>query len=218
MKKTTLAILVVASLALPTLASAAPFRQGPYIGGFVGVTVPEKTDATSYDGTSVFNDRISFEPGVNVGGVLGYDFGGVRFEGEVSYKDIRFDTINDNAGGRFKVVDGSVDTTAFMANVFFDLRNQSPITPYIGGGVGFAALHLNDTYGYQTNGTGELSYLSDDDVVFAYQVGAGLEVPLNRLLSLDLAYRYFGTTEASFLNTEMELKTHNATVGLRLKF
>lgn len=216
MKKRTLAILVAASLALPALASAAPLRQGPYIGGFVGVTVPEKTDATSYGGGSVFNDRISFEPGVNVGGVMGYDFGGVRFEGEVSYKDIQFDTITDQSS-RYNVVDGSIDTTAFMANVFLDLHNQTPITPYIGGGVGFAALHLDDTYGYDNNGV-ELSYLSDDDVVFAYQVGGGLEIPLNRQLSLDLAYRYFGTTEANFFDTKMELSSHNATVGLRLKF
>ncbi|TGU71717.1 porin family protein [Geomonas terrae] len=217
MKKTTLAILVAASLALPAMASAAPFRQGPYIGGFVGVTIPDKTDATSYSGGSVFNDRISFQPGVNVGGVMGYDFGGVRFEGEISYKDIQFDTVTDNLGGRYNIVDGSIDTTAFMANVFFDLHNQTPITPYIGGGVGFAALHLNDTHGFDSNGA-ELSYLSDDDVVFAYQVGGGLEIPLNRQLSLDLAYRYFGTTEANFFDTKMELTTHNATVGLRLKF
>lgn len=216
MKKHTLAIIVAASLALPAIASAAPFRQGPYIGGFIGVTVPEKTDATSYAG-GVYNDRISFEPGVNAGGVMGVDFGGVRFEGEISYKDIKFDTVTDNTGARYKIVDGSVDTTAFMANVFIDLHNQTPVTPYLGGGVGFAALHLNDTYGYDSNGA-ELSYLSDDDVVFAYQVGGGLELPINRQLSLDLAYRYFGTTEASFFDTEMELTSHNATVGLRLKF
>ncbi|WP_129126320.1 outer membrane protein [Geomonas oryzae] len=216
MKKTTLAILVAASLALPAVASAAPFRQGPYIGGFVGVTVPEKTDATSFGSGTLFNDRISFQPGVNVGGVMGYDFGGVRFEGEVSYKDIKFDTITDQTS-RYNVANGSIDTTAFMANVFFDLHNQTPITPYIGGGVGFAALHLNDTYAYDNAGY-ELSYLSDDDVVFAYQVGGGLEIPLNRQLSLDLAYRYFGTTEANFFDTKMELTTHNATVGLRLKF
>lgn len=216
MKKRTLVILVAASLALPAVASAAPYRQGPYIGGFIGVTVPEKTDATSYAG-DVYNDRISFEPGVNGGGVMGFDYGGVRFEGEVSYKDFKFDSVTDDTGARYKIVDGGVDTTAFMANVFIDLHNQSPVTPYFGGGVGFAALHLNDTFGYDSNGV-ELSYFSDDDVVFAYQVGGGLELPLNRQLSLDLAYRYFGTSEASFFDTEMELTSHNATVGFRLKF
>lgn len=219
MKKRISAILIAASLALPAVVSAAPFRQGPYVGGFIGVTVPEKTDANTYDGSSSYlNDRISFEPGVYTGGVMGYDFGGFRFEGEISYRDIKFDTITDNLGARYKIVDGNVDTTAFMANAFFDLHNQSPITPYVGGGIGFASLHLNDTYGYQTNGTGSLFYYDDDDVVLAYQLGGGFEIPLNRQLSLDLSYRYFGTTEASFYDTDMELSTHNAAVGLRFKF
>lgn len=216
MKKHLLSLLVLSLLAIPAVASATPPRPGPYVSGFVGVTVPQSVNGTSYDGGLTFNDHVEFEPGLNIGGTLGYDFGGVRFEGEISYKDLQLDTITDrNTGDRFKVEEGSVDTTAFMANVFVDLHNASPITPYIGGGVGFAALHLNDVYAF---GVAEPLYFSDDQVVFAYQAGGGLDVALNRQLSLDLAYRYFGTSEASFVNSEFEVRSHNATVGLRLKF
>lgn len=213
MKKTLLSLLVLASVALPAVASAASLRPGPYVSGFIGVTIPQTVDATSFDGLGgVFQDRIEFDPGVNIGGAAGFDFGAARFEGEISYKDLPIKSVT-SGGVSDRVLEGSVDTTAFMANVFIDLHNDTPITPYLGGGVGFAALHMNDTYSVTTD-----YYAPDDQVVFAYQAGGGLEVALNRQLSLDLAYRYFGTSKASFINTEFEVATHNATVGLRFKF
>lgn len=213
MKKVLLAIMVLATLAIPTISSAAPPRQGPYFSGFIGVTMPADADATG-----AFNDRIEFDPGLNIGGTAGMDFGAVRIEGEISYKDGEIDTITDrsdpNNSIRYGGVEGSIDATAFMANLFLDLHNQGPITPYFGGGVGFAALHQSDTY----DRLGNDFYLSDDEVVFAYQAGGGLEIELNRQLSLDLAYRYFRTAEASFADTDLEFESHNATVGFRLKF
>ncbi|MBJ6799344.1 outer membrane protein [Geomonas propionica] len=215
MKKHLLPILVLTSLALPAAAMATPPRPGPYVSGFIGVTVPESVNATSFDGVTTFNDRIKFDPGLNVGGTLGFDFGLMRLEGEISYKDLQLNRVTDrDSGQRFRIADGNVDTTAFMANVFFDMHNDTPITPYLGGGVGFAALHLNDVY----STANDFLYDADDQVVLAYQAGGGLEVALNRQLSLDLAYRYFGTSQASFINTEFEVRTHNATMGLRLKF
>ncbi|QWV94976.1 outer membrane beta-barrel protein [Geomonas oryzisoli] len=216
MKKNLFAVLVLTLLALPAVASATPLHPGPYVAGFVGVTVPETVNATSFDGATAFNDRIKFDPGLNVGGALGFDFGYFRMEGEISYKDLQLNTVTDrDTGERFRIDEGSVDTTAFMANIFFDLHNDSPITPYFGGGVGFAALHLNDVFTPTLAGP---LYLSDDQVVLAYQAGGGLELALNRQLSLDLAYRYFGTSKASFINSEFEVQSHNATMGLRLKF
>ena len=102
--------------------------------------------------------------------------------------------------------------------------NLSPITPYIGGGVGFATLYLSDTYGTNTKtGLRTRLYDSDDDTVFAYQVGAGLEIAFTPMLSLDMGYRYFGTAKAKFDNhssttTELKFESHNASVGLRIKF
>ncbi|WP_224982739.1 outer membrane protein [Geomonas agri] len=214
MKKNLLAILVLSLLALPAVAMATPPRPGPYVSGFIGLTVPETVNATSFDGSTTYNDRIKFDPGLNVGGTLGYDFGMMRLEGEISYKDLQLNRVSESGGPIYRIEDGNVDTTAFMANVFFDMHNNTPITPYVGGGIGFASLHMNDV----VSRDGTFLYGSDDQVAFAYQAGAGLEVALNRQLSLDLAYRYFGTSQVSFIDTEFEVQTHNATVGLRFKF
>ena len=161
-----------------------------------------------------FNEEIEFDPGLNVGGTAGMDFGAVRVEGEISYKEADVDTITDRGTGQtFRGIEGGLEATAFMVNLFVDLHSPGPITPYFGGGVGFAALHQSEIY--DDFGT---FYIADDEMVFAYQAGAGLEVALNRQVSLDLGYRYFRTSEATFADTEMEFESHNATVGLRLKF
>jgi opacity protein-like surface antigen len=110
-----------------------------------------------------------------------------------------------------------------MANGFIDLHNDTPVTPYVGGGIGFAALHLTDTH---DNFTGDRLYREDDATVFAYQAGAGLDIALNRRVSLDLGYRYFGTSKAEFdsnnqLNSstaEMRYESHNMAVGVKFKF
>lgn len=210
MKKILLAVLAMFTLAIPAISEAAPDRPGPYISGFLGVTVPSDADTTGF-----FNDTIRYDPGINVGGTMGMDFGVVRVEGEISYKEGNIDSVTDNdTGQRFTGIDGGVDATAFMGNFFVDLHGPGPITPYFGGGVGFAALNLNDTF----DQTGLLLYAEDDEVVFAYQAGAGLEIALNRQMSLDLAYRYFRTSEASFADIDLEFESHNATAGFRFKF
>ena len=208
MKKLILAIFVLVVMAVPAISSAAPPRVGPYVSGFIGMTIHADADA------GFFNEEIEFDPGLNVGGTAGMDFGAVRVEGEISYKEADVDTITDRGTGQtFRGIEGGLEATAFMVNLFVDLHSPGPITPYFGGGVGFAALHQSEIY--DDFGT---FYIADDEMVFAYQAGAGLEVALNRQVSLDLGYRYFRTSEATFADTEMEFESHNATVGLRLKF
>lgn len=221
MKRLLLAILVLATLAIPTISSATPPREGPYFSGFIGMAFPSDVDSTGFD----LNDRVEFDPGFNIGGTAGFDFGVMRMEAELSYKEREISRVTDRISGvRYRGVDGSLEATALMGNLFFDLHNQSPVTPYFGGGVGFATLHQSDIFGTDS-GTGsrvEL-YQSDDDAVLAYQAGAGLEIAMNRQLSLDLGYRYFRTTRASFnsdtlFDNEMRFESHNASIGFRVKF
>ncbi|MDD2581752.1 MAG: outer membrane beta-barrel protein [Desulfuromonadaceae bacterium] len=226
MKKQFIILAALATLVIPTVCMATPPRPGPYVSGFIGVNFPQNADVASYDyytGDS-FNDRVEFDPGINIGGTGGFDFGFVRLEGEMSYKHGEMTTITDLSGVRYRNIDGNLGVLAMMGNMFFDLRNPSPITPYVGGGIGLAVMHLSDTFGTSTfDNTRPLLYREDDDAVFAYQVGAGLEIALNRALSLDLGYRYFATSKARFdsnndIATDLKFKSHNAAIGFRVKF
>jgi len=221
MKKSLLAFLALAILAIPTICLAAPPTFGPYVSGFVGAAVTADTDVTG----SNFDDRVEFDPGINIGGTVGFDYGFMRLEGELSYKQAEIARVIDRIGAEtFRNVDGRIGALAVMGNIFFDLHNPSPVTPYLGAGVGFAALHQSDTFGTSTAfGDRQLLYQSDDDSVFAYQAGAGLEIALSSMLSLDLSYRYFRTSRASFnedtnIDNELRFESHNGAVGIRVKF
>ncbi|AJE02672.1 outer membrane protein [Geobacter pickeringii] len=224
MNKFIIAIAAIALCAIPAVSGAAPPRPGAYVSGFLGVSAPLDTDVTSINNTSgsVFNDRVEFDPSINVGGTGGYDFGLIRLEGEISYKHAEIKSITDDTGFRFRGVDGNLGALAVMGNAFFDLHNATPVTPYWGGGIGFAVLHLSDTYGNDAVGR-LLLYPSDDATVFAYQAGGGLEIAINRQFSLDLGYRYFGTAKATFdsdplTTTKLKYESHNGMVGFRVKF
>jgi opacity protein-like surface antigen len=228
MKKRLIVFVAMAILIIPALGSAMPPRPGPYVSGFLGVSLPVDTEVTSTQygpGTKSFNDRIEFDPSIFIGGSGGFDFGFFRIEGELSYKNGEMSSITEKISQTgFANVDGRVGVSALMFNAFFDMRNPSPVTPYIGGGIGFATLSLSDTYGTdRATGYRERLYRSDDDTVFAYQAGAGLEIALTSMLSLDLGYRYFGTAKGKFNRnsstaTEMKFESHNASVGFRVKF
>jgi opacity protein-like surface antigen len=222
-------VAIFAILISPAVCQATPPRPGAYMSGFIGATIPNDTMVSTdnfFDNRS-FTDRVELDPGINIGVTGGYDFGYLRLEGELSYKNSEMNGIVDQSDNfSFRNVDGSLSALAMMFNSFADLHNSSPLTPYFGGGIGFATLYLSDTFGTDTRGnlvTRDLLYSNDSDTVFAYQVGGGVEIALSPDLSLDLGYRYFGTTRARFdssidQSTRLKYESHNATAGLRFKF
>lgn len=228
MKRSLIAATLLMTLVVPAVCTAAAPRPGPYLSGFLGVSVARDSDVTTdVFGNGIFNDRVEFDPGINVGGTFGYDFGVVRLEGELSYKQAEIRSITDQADGfRFGNPDGSLGALAMMFNAFLDLHNDSRVTPYLGGGIGFAALHLSDTFGTDVrSGVSErvLLYPSDNDTVFAYQGGAGLDIAISRQFSIDLGYRYLGTAKAHFTSdpfstTSLKFESHNGMVGFVVKF
>lgn len=225
-------LVVLAALLGLTTIPAVSFAYQPYPGGytsfFLGASVFQDTTVTTtqFNPVTVKQAETSFDPGLNIGGTAGYDFGYVRLEGELSYKQGQITSVSEPAFGVHYVnTDGSAGVFAAMVNSFVDIHNDSPVTPYIGGGMGVASVHITNTKGVDSN-SGALNlhvFNSDSTGVFAYQVGTGVEVALNRHLSLDLGYRYFATSTASLQknwpnSTDFRLRTHNATVGLRVKF
>ena len=228
MKKTIWSAVLILMLLLPAISLAASTRPGGYVSGFIGATIPSQADVntTKFGVLGSFTEEVEFDPGINIGGTLGYDFGFLRMEGEMSYKYAEINTITDTADGfQYGNPDGNIGVFAMMANAFIDLHNPSPITPYLGGGVGFANLNLSETFGTDLTIIGPeriLLYPEDNDTVFAYQAGAGVGIALNRITSLDIGYRYFGTAKARFqdldLTTQLKYESHNATVGVRVKF
>lgn len=224
MRRYLIAIITLAIFTVPSLDAAAADRPGPYFTGFLGASFAQDATVTFNDfSTAPSDDKVTFDPGVYLGGTGGYDFGFLRLEGELSYRNAELDTVTFSNGERFRNVDGNLGVFATMFNVFFDLQNPSRVTPYLGGGIGFATLLLSDTNGFGNTLGYQRLYDESDDTVFAYQLGAGVDVAINNRFSLDLGYRYFRTEKAELetdFNTtnEMRFESHNAMVGFKFKF
>lgn len=132
---------------------------------------------------------------------------------------------------------GDIETWSLMANLWYDFNlGDSPITPFIGGGIGLAQLNMD--YKAQvfapfndgrnpllTNLTGTASvssaiyHVDDDDFAFAYQLGAGLGFSLGNGMMLSAQYRYFATGEVQLGTADqvnVNLEAHNFLLGLNI--
>ena len=163
--------------------------------------------------------------GYIVGGAVGLNLGsGINLEGEVLYtksslKFLEITNIGSITGLNIGTssVDGNVTALSFMANGIYQFRNKSGLTPYLLGGVGVSSISANDVE------LAGIKIVDDDDLVFAYQLGAGLNIALDERTSLEFGYRYFATSDPSFTDAagdefDSEYSSHNFLLGLRYSF
>ena len=192
-----------------------------YASGFGGVTFlsdsditgPIEDEAKEALGGTVTNLSLeqTFDTGFVVGGNVGYDFGYIRAEGEISYRKNGLDkltanaTVDGTATVESEKQSGDVSALSFMANGFLEYDNKSRFTPYAGGGIGLSVVKAD-------NGT------SEDDTVFAYQLGAGLAFAATEKITLELSYRFFGTSDPKLGDSKAEYMTHNILLGIRYNF
>jgi opacity protein-like surface antigen len=109
-------------------------------------------------------------------------------------------------------VDGETNVLNTMANVYLDMHNSSPFTPYIMAGVGFAYIEIFDV-SFSTGGT-TYSAADEDDLVLAWQGGAGLSYAFNEVVSMNIDYRYFATSDPEFTDADFEYDSHNIMASL----
>lgn len=215
MKSTiTAAALATLAFATPALAQATD-NTGFYGAVHVGLNIPNKQPFTLPDveidldegeGVDLDTIDIGFEidskNAIEFGGTLGYDFGLIRADVDVSYSRAKVrnltltsidgtpapaDTLEDGIGvDLFEIEDAEVvgNTIFFeggklrrlsaMANLWIDIPVGSGFAPYVGGGAGIQGLEFE----------------GDDKSSFAWQLGAGASVALNDRIAISADYRY----------------------------
>lgn len=171
------------------------YNFSPYFSLSGGAWLPAHT--TSLDAT-LKPTEAHYDGGFGIGGAIGMDLGQLfRLENELSYR---------YAPGR----NGNGDTWAlgWTVNGWLQLRNQTPVTPYFGGGIGLGRGHVASAGSW------------DGDIVgVAYQAGAGLDILLDRRTSLDIGYRYFGISDTSNDNKSgNDLVGSSIMAGVRVRF
>jgi OOP family OmpA-OmpF porin len=182
-----LMIMLVAVVFMATSAQAANGKM--YFSGSAGVSI---TDDVDFPGLN-----ISFSPGFNVGGALGYDAGQFRVEGEITYRSVDVDEVN----GVPVPLDATFSALSFMANGYYDFEMGSPLTPYLGVGLGIVDSEV-DVAGFGST--------SETDLAYQFMAGLGYEVSPNVVLTG--GYRYFGIAETDAPGT------HEFNIGARFMF
>ncbi len=123
------------------------------------------------------------------GGGIGYQFN----------DNFRADVTGDWTSNYSVAPGATLSTTAVMGNVYYDWKNDSPITPYVGVGAGYGWVNRA---GFGVN---------DSGIALGATVGASLDMTSN--LALDVGYHFRDT-----MITGDDAIEHSLTAGLRFKF
>lgn len=166
---------------------------------------------------------LDYEAGYGTSLVLGYDLGSKyphlgegRLELEVGYRKNELEE-SSFPQGTFDA-EGDVSALSIMFNSFGEYRENPPWIPYVGFGLGYAVVSVEDV---RIDG---VPLTDDEDGVFAWMAGAGLGYRLSDIWTFDLGYRLLGTTSPRFhledgsgLRLRSEYLSHLFSLGLRLR-
>jgi opacity protein-like surface antigen len=156
--------------------------------------------------------RLTYNPGFVFATVAGYEFGnGLRGEGELNFRRVTTDKLYTN--GPTVQVNADVRSYGAMANAYYDIRTPSAVTPFFGAGLGLAVVN----FGKGASG-GPTLWNSGRDLSLAYQGIAGFAIALNDHISLDFAYRHYGTSSLHFDTIDSQYKGLNLSAGIRHRF
>jgi opacity protein-like surface antigen len=107
-----------------------------------------------------------------------------------------------NWAGNYTVAPGaSVQTSVVMGNIYYDWKNDTAFTPYVGAGVGYG-WQWSDNTGLVPNNQG-----------LAVGLAAGVAYDMTNNLALDVGYKF-----NDIVNSTTSVPEHQGTVGLRVKF
>jgi opacity protein-like surface antigen len=206
-----------ADLLPPPLYPVAPIvdvASGWYLRGEVGVSAYSGGKfSSSNQPPSVFYGQ-DFGSGAFAGGGFGYQFnnwfradvtGEYRFSNGVRV----FDYTNFIDGGGFPAIarettQGNYKGAVFLLNGYVDLGTWWGVTPFVGGGVGWAYNRLTnfndfsqieDPIGGPVSTSGGV-YQAGNKSGLAWAIHAGLSYAVTHNLKLELAYRYLNLGDA----------------------
>jgi OOP family OmpA-OmpF porin len=215
MKKISLSALAIASVltAAPISFAHADQTPGWYVGGGAGAVFTPDADIRRNQG----NTTATFDPGYSVMGDGGYSWtNGLRLEGEVWHSSADIDKVK---GG--STSNGNLNNTDVFANLFYDFKTGTMLTPYVGAGLGYDFYARTDRIGALK---GDRASLDGDRMEAVYQAIAGLATQLDHNWSVAADYRFIGAFEDPKFRTttgsrgRFDNDSHNIVLSVRYSF
>ena len=189
-------ILATLLLSLPTLAFAIDL-DGYYITPKVGVSKSMDTGTTTLTSASN-NVRVQSDKDLGTGTAFGLSLGkyitkNFRLELEATKRaGYDYDTYRSDEPVRTSKAD--IETHALFINGFYDFHpfsiGSTPITPYLGGGIGVSRNKMGNILRAQGNGAINRRIDGKTTSQFTYKLSAGALFSLTENLSLDVNYQY----------------------------
>jgi opacity protein-like surface antigen len=235
------------SAAVAALTMTAPSAQAAdaYVSLFGGgsfLSKPNFNGANKTHSTYFFQSTqsvdTSFKTGYVLGGAFGVDWGNIRTELELGYRHSKssktarlktsyaynYTTFADPQAfstSRDEVVSAGLNLSSWslMANAWYDFHDVLPfgLTPYAGGGLGFAQVKLSG----MLDG---IKLHEKDATVFAWQLGGGVSLPISDGMKLFADYRYFAADSVPLKiqpgfhggSVNADYDSHSVLLGLRV--
>lgn len=240
----TSATLAALSAALLVAGSSQAAEQtsstGPYFRAFGGYSLLEQpsiqgdniTNGPTGNGTG--RGELSTSGGFWGGAAGGYHWGVFRLEGMGSYESHSLGAFDspqfsyvDTSGVRHTdrnahpSLSGDLRIFTGFLNAVLDVKFGSAFEPFIGGGVGFAHVTMDNVTG---SSNGNAFKLTDgSDTVLAFQALAGFAYRFTPTVAAELGYRFVTLNDPSFKDNlggsfDLGIEGHQAWLGLRLDF
>jgi OmpA-OmpF porin, OOP family len=210
-RKLALAAIGLSAVAYAPAGFAAP--EGPFVGIMGGANFTYDLDMKGR-GAGI-NRSVDTDTGYVVIPSIGYRLSnGMRTEIELGYRKNDVDGVSGSTTGS-----GEIKARSAMLNLLYDVNMNGRISPYFGGGIGYAKVRYDGVQPVGIPGIG----VNDSDRVFAYQGIAGISYAMSNMVELAAEYRYFDTQDPDFRTSagtpvEGEYKSHAALIGLRFNF
>ena len=196
-----------------------------YLSLKLGASVIENSGVSDADVTSLSGGEYSADVGHYVAAAIGMVMDRYRIEFEVANQTNDLDNLSAKSiatgirgSNRIPGVDALV--TTFLVNGYKDFVLSGGVSAYISSGVGIAYGELDLAGGNTVIDGANWNWQEhdQDDTVFAWQLGAGVGYELTKAMSFDVGYRYLGSSDFEYGNTNIEFGSHNVTAGVRYTF
>ena len=231
--KKALSLLVAAVLVIGWSATSFAGKNF-YAAGNIGMAWFDNATTSQVEGDEDTTIEYSFDSGIALTGAFGCDFGSTRLEAELGYQSNDVSSLTwddpDYKGPFTEDASGDVSLTTFMLNGYYDIvpMDDSGVEIFLTAGVGAAFVHFDEVGPGWDDGTFYPDYTSTfSETTWAYQLGAGVAIPVGDGVMVDARYRYFDSADISSRNDDevtdddpmnLSIDSHSALIGLRYNF
>jgi len=206
----TIAIIFMILVFMTSTGSAIAQTRLLYFGIFGGYTLPQ--NMTWHSKTS--DDTLDLN--VDNAGMIGFKLGYILPQARMLALELELNHIFEHNYGP-RITSGIREAgDVYLDNFFFNLLLRYPqgrIHPYVGAGIGFSYLEINNVETFQ----GITFVERENDTAFAWQFLAGVNFEIVPNISADVTYRYYGT-DPHLSIVDVKYRTSVISAGINFHF